>query len=124
MDTRAFVVFKEIKEWEVEHGESFIDHYGYNIEAPDFMEWALEKKLITDAQFDGWQDAYPSLEADDPNYYIMTDDKDVTWALIIDVERTEESEDKGLIYLANFIAERDDLLEEFREFIDGEDEGY
>ncbi|AHZ10070.1 hypothetical protein [Bacillus phage Hakuna] len=121
MDTRAFVVFNEIKTWEVDNGESFIDHYGYNIDAPDFMEWALEKKLITEDQFAAWEDAYPSLEADDPNYYIFTDDEDVAWALVVDPERTEESEDKGLIYLSNYIAERDELLEEFRVFIDEEE---
>ncbi|AUV57694.1 hypothetical protein HONESTABE_54 [Bacillus phage HonestAbe] len=118
---RHEVVFSEIKQWEIENGESFVDHYGYNLHAPDFMEWALENKYITEEQFAEWQVEYPSLEADDPNYYLFTDDEDITFALVVDPDRTEEKEDEALVILAKYIAEHDETLEEFREFMDEEE---
>ncbi len=118
---RHELVFAEIKQWEIEHGESFVDHYGHNLHAPDFMKWALDSDYITERQFEEWEGDYPSLEADDPNYYLFTDDEDVTFALVIDPDRTEEKEDEALVILSKYIAENDETLEAFREFIDEEE---
>ncbi|ASR79724.1 hypothetical protein JANET_45 [Bacillus phage Janet] len=115
-------VFYAIIDWEHEHGESFVDRFGYLINAPNFMFWAHAKGYIDQYQFNEWEDMYPALEADDPNYYIYTDDIDVEFALVVDEDRTEEEYHRAMKMLAEFISESKIYTERFEKFLRGEDE--
>lgn len=100
-------VFHAIIDFEHEVGESFLDRFGYNINAASFMFWARGKNYINVEQFQEWEHAFSNgeLEADDPNYYVYTDDEDVTFALIIDEEMEEETYHAAIRIVAEFLSE-------------------
>ncbi|UNA01450.1 hypothetical protein MG295_00033 [Bacillus phage vB_BcgM] len=113
-------VFEAIIKYEHEVGESFLDRFGYNINAANFMFWARGKDYINVEQFAEWEHAFSNgeLEADDPNYYVYTDDEDVTFALIIDEEMEEETYHSAMRIVARFISESSTYTRRFTDFID------
>ena len=112
-------IFDAIIRYEHERGESFFDRFGYNVTAPSFMFWARGKNYINVEQFNEWEHAYNNgeIEADDLNYYVYTDDEDVTFALIIDEEMEEETYHSALRIVAKFISESSIYTRRFEDFI-------
>lgn len=113
-------VFHAIIDFEHEVGESFLDRFGYNINAANFMFWARGKNYINVEQFQEWEHAFSNgeLEADDPNYYVYIDDEDVTFALIIDEEREEETYHAAIRIVAEFLSESSIYTRRLEAFID------
>ncbi|QVW28834.1 hypothetical protein [Bacillus phage SWEP1] len=112
-------VFHAIIDFEHEVGESFFDRFGAYVNAASFMFWARGKDYINVEQFNEWEHSYENgeLESDDLNYYVYTDDTDVTFAVVIDEEMEEETYHAALRIFSEFIAESSVYTSRFEGFI-------
>jgi len=112
-------VFDAIIGYEHQVGESFLDRFGYNINAANFMFWAIGRGHIDVPKFKEWEHAFCNgeLEADDPNYYVYTDDEDVTFALVIDEDMKEETYHKAIRIVAQFISESSVYTRRLEDFL-------
>ncbi len=119
-------VFDAIIQYEHEVGESFFDRFGYNVNVPSFMFWALGRQYIGVVKFSEWEHAYNNgeLEADDLNYYVYTDDKDVTFAVVIDEDMEEETYHKALKIFSEFISESSVYTRRFEDFMASDNHVY
>ncbi|MEB9013877.1 hypothetical protein P4H82_27300 [Bacillus cereus] len=112
-------VFDAIIDFEHGVGESFFDRFDSYVNAVSFMFWARGKNYINVEQFNEWEHAYENgeLEADCLNYYVYTDDEDVTFSVVIDEEMEEETYHAALHIFSEFIAESSVYTNRFEGFI-------
>jgi hypothetical protein len=107
-------IFSKIRKWEYSAGEGFFDYFDAEISPANFMSWCRGKGLLTDANYVLWERAFTNnnITATSANYYIVGDEP---FSIIQD--DTEESHDKGVNVLAEFMEASGSYQERLINFI-------
>lgn len=111
-------IFKLIREWEMNAGESFTDYFGSDMNELTFMTWCFGKGYINREQYNLWVKNMHTLEGNDANYYVYNGyGEDVPWA-VISSDWNEEDFEKAYMVLAEFISEIDAYQIRLKKFLE------
>ena len=101
-------VFKALIDWEQENGEDILDtNFGYGIELPRFMAWAVGAKYITSKQFEAWYDEFIVGEAEELINFLYDRHQEIEYALVSSEDGEWSDDDYYLSFriLAHFISD-------------------
>lgn len=110
-------MYEACRDYEIRHGESFLDHFDSDFNQGSFMFWALGKGYITTEQFNVFHDTYmesfycdtgDSLIFGQEEYSIVQDFEGVDW---------EEPYKKGFMILCEFLTSTAEYQRRVEEFL-------
>lgn len=116
-------IFDKIRKWELRAGESFVDYWGSNLNVPNFMFWCVGKGVLTQSQFNMWENDYapndksPNVfQSTEPCYFI---DGDTSEGLAYAIGDMDNEQFYGLIVLSQFIADSLIYQKRLNDFLEG-----
>lgn len=95
-------MYKDIRNWEMDAGESFLDYFGSNLNESNLLFWAMGRGYIDEEGFKAWEkDKYSSgdsiIYGEEPYSIVKESDED----------KDEDGYEKAMKILAEFLASSD-----------------
>ena len=114
-------VYENIRDWEWEHGEDFLDSSGFDINEIPFMTWCFLEGHVPINEYMKWEydRRAGNLKAIDPNYFLYNDEGEygASYAIVHSDAWNEEDQEKAYMILAEYIVTVKPNLERFNQFM-------
>lgn len=112
-------MYSDIRGYEIEHGESFLDHFDGDFGQPSFMFWCLGKGYIDAYKFDKWYEENERQWSCIGCELIYGDEE---YSIVKELDDWEAPYEKAMRILAEFLVSTTVYQERVKEFLEGDDD--